>query len=140
MFSIPIAGMKNTAKIWVYGLITWIVPFVVAVLFIDQNETYKIDILFFKSIMVVTGALTGAYLLVKYFRDIKTDYIREAINVGITWFGVNLALELIMVKTGIVDMTYMNYLTQIGFTYTTIIIYSLGIGYALEQHKKKKTQ
>ena len=129
--------MNKNKKILFYGLLTWIVPFVVALLFIDQNGVYRIDILFFKSIMVVTGALTGIYLLVKYFRDIKTDYIREAANVGVAWFGINIILDLIMVKTGIFNMTYINYLTQIGFTYTTIIIYSLGLGYTLKQNKEK---
>lgn len=51
--------MKKYLIIALYGFLTWLVPFVVSFFFYTQDGVLIIEEALFKSIMVVTGALTG---------------------------------------------------------------------------------
>ncbi|WP_340819602.1 hypothetical protein [Methanolobus sp. WCC4] len=125
--------MNKYLKMLLYGLILWLVPFVVSFAFVDSQGNFTIDETFFKSIMVVTGAFVGVVLAVRYFRDVETDYVNEGILLGVIWLVVNLVLDLTMVSGGFFQMTVVQYFTDIGMRYLAMPIYTIGIGYALMQ-------
>lgn len=50
-----------------YGFLSWLIPFVVSVLLYTRDGKPVVEILFFKSIMVVVGSVSAAVLLVCYF-------------------------------------------------------------------------
>ena len=128
--------MNKYLKMVLYGLILWLVPFIVSFAFVDSQGNFTIDETFFKSIMVVTGALVGVVLTVRYFRDVETDYVNEGIVLGLIWLVINLGMDLSMVFGGFFQMTVAEYFTDIGMRYLAMPIYTIGIGYALIQKSR----
>ena len=125
--------MNKYLKMVFYGLILWLVPFIVSFAFVDMQGNFTIDETFFKSLMVVTGALVGVVLAVRYFRDVETNYVNEGIVLGVTWLVINLVLDLLMVYGGFFQMGVMEYFTDIGLRYLAMPVYTIGMGYALKQ-------
>ncbi|WP_321429607.1 hypothetical protein [uncultured Methanolobus sp.] len=125
--------MNKYLKMVFYGLILWLVPFIVSFAFVDMEGNFTIDETFFKSLMVVTGALVGVVLAVRYFRDVETNYVNEGIVLGVTWLVINLVLDLLMVYGGFFQMGVMEYFTGIGLRYLAMPVYTIGMGYALKQ-------
>lgn len=58
---------KNT-KIIVYGLIVWLVPFLISVFLYPQGQPIY-DLQVIKSVFIVVGASVGALLALWYLRD-----------------------------------------------------------------------
>lgn len=127
--------MKIQPKLFIYGFLTWLIPFLVSFFFVGKNAELWIDETFFKSIMVVTGALVGVYFLVHYFFGVSGDYIKESVKVGWVWFAINIVLDLILVLAGFFPYTVMSYITNIGMRYLAIPIFAVGIGVSLERRK-----
>ncbi|WP_319508748.1 hypothetical protein [uncultured Methanolobus sp.] len=125
--------MNKYLKMFLFGLVVWLIPFLVSFAFVDRQGNFTIDETFFKSIMVVTGALVGVVLAVSYFRDVETGYINEGILLGVIWLIVNLALDLAMVSGGFFQMTVTQYFIDIGMRYLVMPINTIGMGYALMQ-------
>lgn len=128
--------MKKLLKMAVYGFILWMVPFLAAVPFVDANKNYTIPENFFKSIMVVVGAATGVVLAVSYFSGVKKNFFGEGVVIGLVWLAVNWALDLVMVSSGVFDMSLETYFTDIGLRYLAIPAYTVGMGYALKRKNK----
>jgi hypothetical protein len=127
--------MNKYAKIILFGLVIWLIPFLVGFLFIDQEGNFIISETFFKSIMIVIGSLVGVILAVKYFKGIKANFIKEGIILGIVWLIINWIIDLIMVSVGFFPMTIGKYFTDIGLRVLGLPIYTIGLGYALKQKK-----
>jgi len=119
--------MDKRLKIGLFGLLTWLIPFVVSFLFYSKEGELSIDIFLFKSIMIVVGSVTGATLLVIYFKKIEKNYLSEGILVGLVWFLMNMVLDLIV----LVPMSGMDigtYVAQIGLRYLVIPTMSIAMG------------
>lgn len=86
---------KNIRSI-LYGFLAWLIPFVAAFFFYLKEGGLVIDIFLFKSIMIIVGAISGAFLLVFYFKRIHANYLMEGIIVGFTWFAINILLDLLV--------------------------------------------
>lgn len=127
--------MANYIKIVVFGFLLWLIPFITGFLFVDSTGQFLIPETFFKSIMIVEGALIGVILAVKYFSGIGLRFVREGIILGLIWLLINLSLDLIFVFMGFFPMTVAQYVTDIGLRYLTMPICTVGMGYALEQKK-----
>ncbi len=130
--------MDKRIELVLLGLLSWIIPFAVSFLFVDATGNMIIDMTFFKTIMVITGALVGVALAVHYFKGIKDRYLEEGIVIGVAWLIINLGLDLVMVSAGFFPMTFMQYFTDIGLRYLSIPIFTIGLGYIVDHHKKKK--
>lgn len=119
--------MNKNIKILLFGILTWIIPFVVSFFFYTKEGKIVIDLMLFKSIMIVVGSLTGAFFLIKYFEKIKGNYLTEGIIVGISWLLINLVLDIFLLIP-MSKMTYGAYFSEIGLRYLTIPITSITIG------------
>ena len=119
-------------KIVLFGFILWLVPFIAGFLFVDAKGNFLIPETFFKSIMIVLGSLVGVLLAVRYFKDIKGDFVTEGVLLGVIWLVINLAIDIIFVSTGFFRMTLTQYFTDIGLRYLSMPIYTIGLGYALK--------
>lgn len=75
--------MKKNLKIILFGFLAWLIPFVLSIFFYSKTGKLLINLDLFKSIMVVTGMLSGTYLLVKYFEKIKSNFLKEGIIIGL---------------------------------------------------------
>ncbi|MCK4327077.1 MAG: hypothetical protein KAW41_01225 [Candidatus Diapherotrites archaeon] len=121
------------ANIVLYGLVLWLVPFLVGFLFVDASGNFLIPQTFFKTIMVVAGLLVGVILAVKYFRTVKKNFVNEGLLLGATWLVISLAIDLVLVYAGFFPMTVAQYFTDIGLRYLAMPIYTIGMGYALKK-------
>uniref|UniRef100_A9A707 Uncharacterized protein n=1 Tax=Methanococcus maripaludis (strain C6 / ATCC BAA-1332) TaxID=444158 RepID=A9A707_METM6 len=114
-----------------FGLLTWLVPFLLSFLFYSESEGLLINIFLFKSIMIVVSGLVGVSLLVLYFKDIKKDYLIEGIFVGVSWLIINLILD-ILILIPMSGMAYLDYFSQIGLRYLIIPTISIAMGVLLK--------
>ena len=131
--------MKSTTKKHfknvLYGFLAWLIPFVISIFFYTQEGGLRIDIFLFKTIMIVVGTISAAFLLVSYFKKIETDFLREGIIVGIVWFGVNIILDLIILIP-MSGMAIPDYFTQIGLRYIAMPAMSIAVGASLANKKR----
>ncbi len=127
--------MNKFLKIIFFGILAWLIPFLISVLFVDMEGNFIIPQTFFKSIMIVVGSLVAVMLAVKYYKNIKNDFVQEGIILGIIWFIISIALDLVMVFSNFFQMTVLEYFTDIGLRYLCIPIFTIGLGYALNQKK-----
>jgi len=125
-------SMNKYLKIVLFGFILWLVPFITSFLFVDAKGNFLIPETFFKSIMIVLGSLVGVILAVRYFKNIKSDFVTEGVLLGVIWLVINLAMDIIFVSTGFFRMTLTQYFTDIGLRYLSMPIYTIGLGYALK--------
>ncbi|MCQ6961633.1 hypothetical protein [Methanolobus chelungpuianus] len=122
--------LKNVA----YGFLSWLVPFVASLLFYTREGELTIDISLFKSIMIVVGSVTAAFLLISYFKGIGAGYLKEGITLGLTWLFINLLLDLV-VLVSMFGMPVGDYFTQIGLRYLIIPVMTITVGVALQNKK-----
>ncbi|MDO9326073.1 MAG: hypothetical protein Q7T80_14075 [Methanoregula sp.] len=113
---------------FIAGILSWLVPFLVAVPFYGRDGTLAIDLDLFKSIMIVVSSITAAILIIWFFRSVHASYTREAVITGLVWLGMNWALDAI-VLVGLLGMPPADYFTQIGIRYLMIpaIVIAAGI-------------
>lgn len=123
-------------KIIGYGLFTWLIPFLAAFPFYSREGDLLIDMFLFKTIMLLVGSLIGGYMLYRYFRLLKDNFIRHAWQVGSIWVILNLLLDMIVVVP-MSGMSLVQYFQEIGLRYLIILIWALSIGYLLAFHTRK---
>ena len=126
--------MNKYLRIILFGLLTWLIPFVSAFFFYTREGRLSIDIFLFKSIMIVVGSISGAILLVSYFRKINSSYFKEGVTVGFIWLGINILLDL-LVLIPMSGMPIADYFTQIGLRYLVIPAMSIAMGTVLSNKK-----
>jgi len=117
-----------------YGFLAWLVPFIASIFFYSKEGGLTIDVFLFKSIMIVIGSITAAYLLILYFRNINTNYIKEGIIVGIVWFVINIILDL-LVLIPLSGLSVGDYFIQIGLRYLVMPVMSIMAGKVLAEKK-----
>lgn len=117
-----------------YGFMAWLIPFVTSFLFYTREGGLTVDIFLFKSIMIVVGSISAAFLLISYFKIIIADYFKEGVIVGFVWFGINILLDL-LVLIPMSGMSIADYFTQIGLRYIVIPVMTITVGTALENKK-----
>ena len=113
-------------RIWLYGLLSWAVPFVAAFAFFDATGQLAIPEPLFKSLMVVIGGAVGAVLLVLAFRRTQAS-IRSGLAIGTLWLAINLALDLV-VLVPMSGTSVPDYLSDIGLRYLMIPIMAVAMG------------
>ncbi len=126
--------IKKYLKIFLFGFLTWLIPFAVSIFFYTREGKLVIDIFLFKSIMIVVGSISAAFLLIFYFKKINANYFIEGIIVGILWFIMNILLDL-MVLIPMSGMSISDYFAQIGLRYLVILVMSITVGTSLANKK-----
>ncbi|MBP2029897.1 hypothetical protein J2755_000831 [Methanohalophilus levihalophilus] len=128
--------MNKYAKMALFGFILWVIPFFSGFPFVDSSGNFLIDEIFFKTIMILVGGFTGVILAVAYFKDIRTDYVKDGILLGVIWLVISLGLDLVMMSAGFFPMTVAEYFAEIGLRYLIMPMYTIGMGYALMQNSQ----
>jgi hypothetical protein len=126
--------MNKHVRNVLYGFLAWLIPFVASIFFYTKEGGLRIDIFFFKTIMIIVGSISGAILLISYFKKIHIGYLKEGIYVGITWFVINILLDL-LVLIPMSGMAIPDYFLQIGLRYLVMPVMSIMVGAALENKK-----
>lgn len=121
----------------VFGILSWLIPFVVSFLFYKPGGELMVPYATFKSTITVVGTISGCYLLEQYFKHVENDFVRNGVIVGLSWFAINLILDtailIPMMKT-----TFSDYFMSIGQSYLSIPAISITMGYLLNRKLKFK--
>lgn len=122
----------SAGKLLGFGLLTWLLPFLLAIPLYSPEGEPLYDIFLIKSIMIVFSAAVGTFLIVIWFRGVHARYLREGALLGGVWLLINWALDaaVLLPLSGMDAGTYM---AEIGLRYLTIPIIAVGIGYAAKQ-------
>ena len=128
--------LKSIKAVLLYGFLIWLIPFIVSVLIFPIHDSNRA---LFESIMPVTITIVVLLFSMLYFRKLEEDYFNEGIMMGIIWFVISIAIDLFMfLPESPMQMTFAEYMMDIGVTYVIILIIPLSIGYIL-QHKNVRT-
>jgi hypothetical protein len=123
--------MTNMVKLFLLGIMTWMVPFLSAFFFLDKSGTLSINIFLFKTIMILVGGMTGALAIIMYFKKLESAYFKQGFLTGIVWLFINIVMDL-LVLIPMSKMSYPDYFMQIGLRYLMIPIMAILVGYLLE--------
>jgi hypothetical protein len=124
--------MKKFLKITFFGLLLWIIGFVLGFAVWPIHES---NFMLFKTIMLVSSILYGMILLIIYFNKVQSDYLNEGIIVGINWFIVNLLLDLLVLVL-IFKTPVGQYFIEVGIRYLNIPLITIGVGFLLSKKIK----
>ena len=109
-----------------YGFLVWLIPFAVAFAIFPLHGS---DRIFFESIMPVVGVFSVVIFAVLYGKQVKGIVLEEWVRLGILWFAISVAIDLLMFSWGPMKMSLVDYSKDIGFTYLAIPIITAGFGY-----------
>jgi len=126
---------KLVARNILLGFLSWLIPFVISFLFYKLGGELIVTYSTFKSIIMVVGTLSGCYLLLRYFKLVDSDFTRNGIIVGLSWWAINIILDG-MILIPMMKTTFVEYFMSIGLSYFSIPIISIAIGYLLERKTK----
>jgi uncharacterized membrane protein YpjA len=124
--------MRKYLRILLFGFLAWLVPFAASIPFYSAEGQPTVDIFLMKSIMIVVGSLSGAFLLVVYFRYLTKSYVAEGILVGLLWFAINILLDVI-VLVPMMQVPFSTYFAQIGMRYLVMPVMSTAIGLTVQK-------
>lgn len=123
--------MNRRLRIVLFGFLSWLAPFVASIFFFSPAGLV-IDIFLFKTVMIVVGSASGAVLLVLHFRNVKRNFLKEGILVGVAWFALNIVLD-VLVLLPLSGMDFPTYFAQIGGRYLVMPIMAATVGIVLEK-------
>lgn len=123
--------MNKTLKLILYSILMWFVPFLVSFLIYPLKQSTNP---FFESIMPVVITATAVVLTISYFKQQDKDFLREGAIIGISWFAINILIDLMMfLPPSPMHMGLSDYMMDIGFTYLIIPVVTLGMGYTADK-------
>lgn len=107
--------MKNNKiiRLLLLGFLIWLVPFITSFAFFDRSGKPMINYDLFKSMMIVISSLVGCYAIIRYFRNIRDSFRKEAWIAGVVWLAITLVLDLV-VLVPFTRMSYQEYFHSIG--------------------------
>lgn len=128
--------MNKYIKIILYGILMWLIPFLVSFLIYPLKQSANP---FFESIMPVVITSTVVALTLSYFKQQDKDFLSEGITIGISWFVISIAIDLMMfLPPSPMHMGLSDYMMDVGFTYLIIPVVTLGMGYTADKELKKR--
>lgn len=123
--------MKTTGRIWLYGLLIWIIGMAVATALWPLHASH---LPLFKRLMVVTMTAAGMFFTVRVFDTVRSDYVRTGIRTGLIWTVLNWALDLV-VLVGLMKTPAGTYAMDVGLGYLAIPVITIGCGILLERKR-----
>ena len=119
--------MNKNLKIVLYGFLVWLIPFTVSFIVFPLKTSMRP---LFESIMPLVISIIVIILSYYYIKNLKTDFIKEGIIIGIVWFIISIALDLFMfLPASPMQMSFTDYMMDIGLTYVMIPVITTGMGY-----------
>lgn len=119
-----------------YGLILWVILYVTAIPLMGLMQT---DLIFFKTIMIVEGAIVGGILSALYFLGVISQFLREGLITSAVWIVMNWVLDFVALLP-FSGHSIPRYFIEIGARYLAIVASLVAIGYVLEQKMQQTPQ
>ncbi len=112
-----------------YGILLWLIPFIVAFIAFPTKTFFPP---FFETIMAVTVTLCVVIFAVLYFKRVTADFVRAGVTIGMIWFAISILIDLpLFLLGGPMQMSFPNYMMDIGLTYLIYPTVTIGFGYLL---------
>jgi hypothetical protein len=119
--------MNKNLKIVIFGVLVWLIPFLVSFLIFPLKTSMEP---LFESIMSIILTLMVVTLSYYYLKNIKVNLVKEGIIIGTVWFVINIAIDLVMfLPPSPMQMSFADYMMDIGLTYVMIPVITIGMGY-----------
>ncbi len=126
--------MRDSVRVLLYGILTWLIPFLLAIPFYSDGGLL-IDQQLFKSIMIVIGSLTGAFLIVHLFSVMSWEYLTAGYVTAVVWLLINWALD-ILILIPLSGLDLISYTSQIGLRYLLIPVMTIMAGVVADHAAK----
>jgi uncharacterized membrane protein YpjA len=114
-----------TSKLLLFGVLTWLIPFLVSVPLVGRDGQPILPTGMFKSLMIVIGSAVGGWLLVRVFRQ-RPAFRHPGLVVGLLWLGTNVVLDL-LILVPLTNMSLPDYAGEIALRYLVIPIMAIAI-------------
>jgi uncharacterized membrane protein YpjA len=121
-------------NIWL-GLLSWFIPFAISFFCYNQHGELMMEYSLFKSLMMVSGSLSGSFLLYQFFKIVDSNFVLNGLIVGLSWMAINLVLDS-FVLIPLMKVTFAKYFSSIGLGYISIPAISISMGYLLNNKLK----
>ena len=119
--------MNKNLKIILFGFLVWLIPFLVAFVIFPLRTSMRP---LFESIMPLTLTIVVIILAYYYLKNIEVDFVKEGAIIGIVWFIIDIAIDLVMfLPASPMQMSFADYMMDIGLTYVMIPVITIGMGY-----------
>lgn len=127
--------MKSFKKALLYGFLVWLIVFAIAFIIFPLHESNRT---FFESIMPVAISIVTSFFAFMYLSKVESNFIKEGLYLGIIIIVINWLIDApLMLSPSPMQMTFINYSQDIGFTYLMILPITLGFGY-IAAHSQSK--
>lgn len=114
----------------VYGFLLWLITFLVSwAIYPLKGESQ----LLFDSLMPVAIAALTMFFLYLYFKGVPSGFFTGGLIAGIAWLVMNLLLDQLLFSWGPMQMSFIDYMYDIGFTYLMIPFITGGAGLMLDR-------
>ena len=124
--------MNKYIKIILFGLLIWVIPFLVAFFIWDPNTgAPSVSVGWFNALMTVCFMIGLSLAICFYFRGVKGNTVQEGWTTGIIWYAVLVVMDLI-VLVGFFGMG-MEEFYPLAVTYLSALIIAGGVGHLLEK-------
>jgi hypothetical protein len=111
-----------------FGALVWLVPFIVAFMIFPIHDSARP---LFESIMAVAVCTSAVVFGNLYLKNMKQDFVKIGIQIGILWFIIPLLIDApLMLLGGPMQMSVAAYMADIGVTYLCIPVITWGLSVA----------
>lgn len=117
-------------NIWL-GFLSWLIPFAISFFCYKPGGELILEYSTFKSLMIVSGTISGSFLLYQFFKAVNSNVVFNGVIVGLSWFAINIILDSIILIP-MMKVTFATYFMSIGLGYVSIPAISIAIGYILK--------
>jgi uncharacterized membrane protein YpjA len=122
--------MNKYLKIVLFGFLTWLIPFAVSFVVFPFKASNRG---LFETVMAVTVTAVAVIFASLYLNKVPRGFTRAGVLIGVAWFFVNIVIDLLLfLPPSPMQMSFPDYMTDIGFTYLIYPIVSIGCGYLLD--------
>jgi hypothetical protein len=127
--------MNKNLKIVLYGFLVWLIPFAISFVVFPLKTSMRP---LFESIMPLVLSIVVITLAYYYLKNLDSDFVKEGLIIGISWYIINIVIDLFMfMPTSPMQMSFPDYMMDIGLTYVMIPIMTLGMGFMANNKSTK---
>ncbi len=120
------------------GLVVWLVPFTIALPFIEQGAL-KIDIFAFKTLMMLVSSTVGLWLLSRSIAKSDRRPHFAGLFIGLVWLAINWALDFAILLP-MSNMSVLDYFFSTGLRYLHMPVAGFFMGIAVVRYQQEASQ
>jgi hypothetical protein len=121
-------------NLWL-GFLSWLIPFAISFFCYEPGGELIIEYSTFKSLMIVSGTVSGSFLLYQFFKPVNSNFTFNGLIVGLSWLALNIILDSIILIP-MMKVTFATYFMDIGLGYISIPAISITMGYLVDRKIK----